>query len=96
MATYFLVQVVKITDPPTYIRYAQKARPIIESYGGKYLFRSDSVKTLSGQPAPARMALIRFPDAQTINKCFASSEYKAIAHLRESSAETEAFIIEEN
>lgn len=79
----------------TYSDYIEKVKPIVESYGGKYLVRSEKITRLHPKRTPQRVIIIRFPDKQKLQECFASQEYKAIQHERMESVDARALIIEE-
>ncbi len=70
-----------------YDEYIHDVKPIVESYGGKYLIRSENLISLSCAWKPDRMILIRFPNKETLEKCFHSSEYLEISSKREQSVE---------
>jgi uncharacterized protein (DUF1330 family) len=93
MATYFVVEVLKVKDEAMYKRYADAARLIVEKHGGEYIIRSNNVTLVSGTQRPERIVLIRFADEQTLKNCFDSQEYCEIAPLRAQSTESRAFIV---
>lgn len=78
-----------------YDDYINKVKPIVESYGGEYLLRSEKVSSLSTQRTPQRVIVIRFPDRKKLETCFQSEEYKTIAHKRAESVDARAIIVEE-
>jgi uncharacterized protein (DUF1330 family) len=93
MPAYVLIDI-EVQDRSTYLQYIEKARPIVESYGGRYLIRGGNSKTLFGDWNPERIIMIEFPSQENVEKCFQSKEYLAIKHLRENSAKTRAIILE--
>ena len=78
-----------------YDSYIRKVRPIVERFGGRYLVRTENVCSLSPSRNPQRIILIEFPDRDSLNACFSSEEYRAIAGERESSVDARAVIAEE-
>lgn len=92
MPAYVLIEI-EIEDKNTYFQYIGKARPIVESYGGRYLIRGGEVTKLFGDWNPERVILIQFPSHEDIKRCFGSREYLKIAKLREVSANTRAIIL---
>jgi len=82
-------------DHDQYARYVAAARRIVQAHGGVYLLTGNRVSTLSGEPPPERVVVIRFPDRQALDRCFASREYREIAPLRERSTESRALVIED-
>lgn len=73
-----------------------KVKPIAESFGGKYIVRSENVAALSDTWKPDRIIIIRFPSKEQIDKWLSAPEYKEIAGLRIASVDSEAIIVEEN
>lgn len=96
MAVYFLAEIQRILDPERYRQYVEAVPPIVEKYGGTYVFRTDNVSALSGEPCPERILLLRFPDRQALTSCFRCEEYARIAPLREKSTESRALVIEDD
>jgi uncharacterized protein (DUF1330 family) len=78
-----------------YDDYIAQVRPIVESYGGEYLVRSENISYVTGEWTPDRVIVIRFPDIQTLQNCFGSSEYKEIERLRTCSVNASAVIVAE-
>jgi uncharacterized protein (DUF1330 family) len=95
MPAHFIVSVT-IPDPAhraPYDDYIAKVRPIVERYGGEYLVRSENIRHVAGEWTPDRVIVIRFPDMQTLQNCFASPEYKEIEELRISTVKASAVIV---
>jgi uncharacterized protein (DUF1330 family) len=78
-----------------YDDYIEKVKPIVESYGGEYLARSEKVTALSPLRKPNRVIIIRFPSREKLEACFSSEEYKEIMHERVDSVDARALIVEE-
>lgn len=97
MSCYFLVSV-QITDPekrPLYDAYIRQVKPLVESFGGEYLIRSEKLECQPGPWHPDRLIVIRFPDRASLDRCFHSPEYEAMKHLRIESVTAGAVIVEE-
>ncbi|MGN0822957.1 MAG: DUF1330 domain-containing protein [Candidatus Gallimonas sp.] len=77
-----------------YDDYIEKVRPIVESYGGEYLVRTEEVESLSDKRVPQRVILIKFPMKAKLEECFASQEYRAIMSKRVNSVDARAIIVE--
>ena len=95
MPAHFIVSVT-IPDPANrvpYDNYVAKVRPIVERHGGEYLVRSENIRHIAGEWRPDRVIVIRFPDIQALQNCFASSEYKEIEQLRTCSVNASAVIV---
>nr|WP_319491352.1 DUF1330 domain-containing protein [uncultured Desulfobacter sp.] len=94
MSVYFLAQISEITNKEMYLSYIQQASPIIQKYGGEYIFKSDKSTPISGSCDITRAVLIKFENAEILKKCFTSEEYCRIKHLRENSIISKAMVIE--
>ncbi|SCJ81690.1 Uncharacterized conserved protein [uncultured Eubacterium sp.] len=78
-----------------YDAYIHQVKPIVESYGGRYLIRSENITPLDSGWHPNRFILIEFPTRDALNHCFDSKEYHKIAYKRINSVNSQAIIIEE-
>ena len=96
MPCYFLIDtyIPENGDRGEYDLYIEQVRPIVESYGGEYLVRTENVQSLSAKRAPQRVIVIRFPSREQLDASFASSEYRAIMAKRENSVDARAVIAE--
>lgn len=97
MPAYFIVSVM-IQDPekrPMYDEYIEKVKPIVESFGGEYLARSENISVFTGDWEPDRVIIIRFETREKLETCFASEKYQKIAGLRVQSVLTNAIIVED-
>ena len=94
MSAFFLIKMNKVTDAEKYGLYIEKVAPIINKYGGEYIFQSNQLIPVSGDWDTKRIILIRFENKKMLMKCFRSKEYKEIVFLREQSTESKAIIIE--
>lgn len=79
----------------TYDEYIEKVVPIVESYGGKYIVRSEKVTSLSPKRNPQRVIIISFPSKAALLRCFNSEEYAAIKSIRVESVDARGLIVEE-
>lgn len=96
MSCYFLVDVYIDEDKGrgVYDDYIKRVKPIVESYGGEYLVRTETISSLSPLRNPQRVIVIRFPSRRKLNACFASDEYCQIMHEREDCVDARALIVE--
>lgn len=97
MACFFIVDVYidKNKGRGSYDDYIEKVKPIVESYGGEYLARTEDVTALSPLRQPDRVIIIRFPSREGLDACFDSDEYRRIMKEREYSVDARALIAEE-
>ncbi len=79
----------------SYDDYIEQVKPIVESYGGEYLARSENVTALSPLRKPDRVIIVRFQSREKLDACFASDEYRQIMHERTDSVDARAVIVED-
>lgn len=77
-----------------YDDYIRKVKPIVESFGGEYLVRTENITSLHPERNPQRVILIRFTSRQALDACFASEDYREIMHERIDSVDARAIIVE--
>jgi uncharacterized protein (DUF1330 family) len=97
MACFFIVDtyIDKNKGRGSYDDYIVQVKPIVESYGGVYLARTENVTALSPLRKPDRVIIIRFPSREKLDACFASDEYRRIMHDRMDNVDARAVIVEE-
>lgn len=94
MAFYFLVDSYVCGDWKEYEKYIDEVKPIVESYGGKYILRSSNVETLNKNRMPDRCIVIKFPSREAIDECFSSENYRKIMANRVNNVDSWAIIVE--
>ena len=97
MACFFIVDtyIDKNKGRGSYDDYIEQVKPIVESYGGEYLARSENVTALSPLRKPDRVIIVRFQSREKLDACFASDEYRRIMHDRVENVDARAVIVEE-
>lgn len=75
-----------------YDEYVNAVKPIVESYGGKYLVRTENFQTLSGERNPQRVIVVLFDNKSDLEACIASDEYRGIISKRKNSVDSRAVI----
>ena len=83
----YLISMVDVTDPKAYQEYVKRAVPVLAKFGGKFLVRGGRQLGLEGAPPPQRMALIEFPDLETVERFYRSPEYQEAKKIRKGAAE---------
>lgn len=93
---YFIVTIHSdnIEEINDYQEYIELVKPIIESYGGRYLVRSNKITALQNKWIPDRVIIIEWKTREQLEACFSSEEYRAIAGKRENSVDSRAIIVE--
>ena len=97
MACFFIIDVFidENKGRGSYDDYIGKVKPIVESYGGEYLARTENVTALSPLRKPDRVIIIRFSSREKLDAYFSSEEYRHIMHERIDSVDARAVIVEE-
>ncbi len=94
MAAYILVDT-QIENPEAYEEYKALARPIAESYGGKYLTRGGAMEIIDNDLwSPTRIVLIEFPDIEKARSFMNSEAYAPVRPLRENNAKCTLVLLE--
>jgi uncharacterized protein (DUF1330 family) len=94
MAAYVIVDT-KLENPEAYEEYKQKARPIVEKFGGVYRARGGPMEVLEADLwKPSRLVIIEFPSATQAKTCLTSAEYLAVRPLRRANAKATLVIVE--
>lgn len=96
MSWYFMVDVYidETKGRGEYDEYIREVKPIVESYGGRYLVRTENIQPFCKERRPQRVILIRFENRESLETCFSSPEYRAIMSKRANSVDSRAIIAE--
>lgn len=96
MAAYLVVDT-KIKNAEVYEEYKKQAKPIVESYGGKYLARGGVMDIRQSELwSPTRIVIIEFPDMKSAQVFIDSPEYSKAKPMRLENAECTCFIVDGN
>jgi uncharacterized protein (DUF1330 family) len=82
----YVVARLDVTDPETMGQYVAAVTPVIESFGGRYLFAGPGTEALEGDRAPGALAIIEFPSHADARRWYESSEYAPLIELRQRAA----------
>ncbi|MGA9755512.1 MAG: DUF1330 domain-containing protein [Desulfobaccales bacterium] len=93
MPVYLIIDI-NIIDQEVYAEYVEQVPAVVEKYGGTYLVRGGEVFTLAGGWKPERIVLVEFDAIDQVQEFFTSSEYLALAPLREQSSTSRAIVVE--
>jgi len=91
MSVYMIIDS-KIKDAEKYRQYIEQVFPIVTKYGGRYHVRGEKIRSF-GTWKPERIIVIEFPMEDHVQRWLTSTEYAAIAPLREAGAETQAILV---
>jgi len=90
----YLVAQITIRDPQGYEAYRSRTRPIIESFGGRFLVRGGTLHQLEGQAAFERLVIIEFPSLDAAQRFYGSDEYQELVPHRTANSEGMLLIAE--
>lgn len=94
MVAFALFQNLEVTDPARMGEYAERVRPVTESFGGRYVARGGQVDLIEGDWIPAWPVIIEFPSLAAVHRWYDSDEYAPLKALRESAGVFSAVFIE--
>jgi uncharacterized protein (DUF1330 family) len=93
MAAYLLVNV-DVHDESVYAEYKARVPDVVRQFGGEYLARGGLTETLEGPWQLQRVALFRFPDADSARAFYQSEQYQPLKSLRQKVSEMDVVLIE--
>lgn len=95
MKYYFIVTIHEQVDGnhALYEEYINGVKAIVESYGGKYLVRTNDIEYWSDNWFPNRVVIVAFNNEDDLRKCFSSKEYQNIAYKRTTSVDSRVIIV---
>jgi len=93
MSVYMIVEAKEVFDKQKYGEYIKKVPQIIEQFGGKYIVRGGDVSVVAGDWHPARIIIVEFESMDKFQAWWNSPEYRAVVHLRENGAKTNAIVV---
>ncbi len=94
MSVYMIVEAKDVFDQEKYGEYIKRVPAIVEKFGGRYLARGGDITVVSGDWRPARLIIVAFDSKEKFQAWWHSAEYRAIAPLRETAAQTNAVVVE--
>jgi len=94
MAAYVIVDWLEISDPTAFQAYAQKARPGLAKFDGKFLAARGASEVLEGSWRPKNVVVIEFPSLAKAKEWYASSDYQDAKAIRASSTKANFVAVE--
>ena len=92
MSIYFIANI-RMKDKEAYQPYLKDVDQILAQYGGEYLAVEDGPRVMEGEWPYTRLALVRFPDEEALNRWYFSEEYQAILHYRLDAADCDTVVV---
>ena len=82
--TAYLIVDTEIIDEEAYEEYKIRAKPIVESYGGKYLVRGGCTTVSENELwTPSRLVVVRFPSREAAENFLSCDEYAPVKAIYE-------------
>jgi uncharacterized protein (DUF1330 family) len=94
MAAYCLFDNLEVLDSGKLAQYAQRVKPVVERYGGRYLVLGGKVEVMEGQWRPTFPVVLEFPSLERAHAWYSSDEYRELKALRLSAVRSTAVFIE--
>ena len=93
MAAYVIVDV-EILDEALYREFRERVTATVESHGGRFVVRGGQIDVVLGDWSPARLAMIKFGEAEQARTWLKSPEYTALDGLRSRSSNLNMVVVE--
>ncbi len=94
MAVYLIADI-KVTDDAWLPGYVANVHDIVQSHGGKYLSRSDNIKTIEGkQLETSVVALIEFPSMEKVQEFANDPAYAKYRQTRQAGSISNLHLID--
>ena len=90
----YVIADVKVTNPAGYEPYRPLAAASIARFGGRFVVRGGTADLLEGSPAPERIVVIEFPDADTARRWYQSAEYQEALKIRQANSTARLILVE--
>jgi len=90
----YVIAEITVTDPQAYQQYAAAVAPIVAKFGGKYLVRGGQTLPVEGEPPGGRIVVIEFESLAGARSFEDSTQYQAVAPLRQKAARSRVFLVE--
>ena len=93
--TAYLIVDTKINDKEAYEEYKIRAKPIVESFGGKYLVRGGYTTVSENELwTPTRLVVVRFPSREAAENFLSCDEYAPVKAIRHNHAQSTMTIVD--
>jgi uncharacterized protein (DUF1330 family) len=90
----YVIADVQVTNPGGYDFYRPLAAASIARSGGRFVVRGGKADLLEGTPAPERIVVIEFPDAETARRWYRSEEYQQALKIRQANSTARVILVE--
>ena len=90
MPAYLLYAIKEVSDPDGMSEYAAGAAKTLSAYGGKILAAAATPAGVEGSPTLPSVTLIEFPDSDSLDRWYSSSEYGHWKPIRQRASRSDA------
>ncbi|MBE7636222.1 DUF1330 domain-containing protein [Sneathiella sp. P13V-1] len=85
--TAFFVASVTVKNPEKMAEYAAAAAKTFTAFGGEPLLKGKRVEDLAGSADHQMVAIVKFPDSNSLKGWYQSDAYQALIPLRDEAAD---------
>ena len=93
VAPAYVIAEIDVIDAAVYKTYIDRATPIVNSFGGRFIVRGGKTAPFAGEP-PKRVAVYVFDSMEKAQAYRDSAAYKEIIPIRDKSSKFRAIIAE--
>ena len=93
MRTYAIAEV-DVSNAEMFRRYMELVPKTVDQFGGKYLVRGGTVKSIDGDWNPKRLVVIEFESMDEAIRWYNSKEYSEVLKIRHISSDTKLVFVE--
>src|SRR5689334_13353190 len=90
----YVIGHITVKDSEKWAEYRSQVSATLAPWGAILVFRGKRLAILGGEHAHTDTVVIRFPDAEAVDKWFNSPEYQALIPLRELAADMDVISFE--
>lgn len=93
MAAYIIVEI-ETTDEALMTEYRKHTPGLVGKFGGKFIVRGGTCRTLEGDWTPSRVVVLEFPDYAAAERFYDSEEYKPVLAMRLKAGKSKAVLVD--
>jgi uncharacterized protein (DUF1330 family) len=82
-----MISMIKIKDASKLRDYLARVQPVAAPFGAELVFNGPIVAPSESEPAHDMVVVVRFPDAEAIDRLYASDTYQPLVSLRDEAAQ---------
>lgn len=94
MSAFVIAEILEVSDAAGMKQYAERAKPTIEQYGGRYRTLRGKMEVMEGDWRPAPLVIIEFPSLEHAHAWYDSPEYRPLIARRKAVSRTNFVFVE--